>query len=751
MNVPTVFLSAATVDLEEWRNVLHEAFAEAGFHVLTQGKSLGMPPRDVRHMLVTRLAESHCVIHLAGMGYGSEAADPFPEQPDFQCSWTQFEYYHSHKEGKPVIAFVCGPDLSRPGFLEEGTGAERTRKAGLQEQHRQRVKSGCFDGTPLAKCVGRTLNRTVESVKELITAVAGSVREVHGLGDAGAKAVETLTFRSGLHTLPPRPPGFVGRGTDLAKLRVMNPSGTVLTGLRGMGGIGKTALALVLAHEWTPRFPDAQLFLDARGTQANPPSAGDLLAQVIQTFQPTARLPEDEAALKSIYHDTLNGKRVLILLDNAHDVSQAKPLIPPEGCALIVTARQSIILGTTKPHHVGRLPDEEAIVLLREFYAELTDADAAVLVELCAGLPLALRLAGAHLGLDATERDGVAEVAGYLRKLRAGRLRTLDADAVEAGEAAISETLRLSEEQLPAPEREAWRMLGVFTASFDARAAQAIAGADEDMLDHFVRRSLLEREGADRFKLHDLAADYARARFGDAALADLYLTHARHYTAVGKETSELYLEGKPVEGLALFDRERAQIEAAYGWLAGREDEAAARQVIYLVNSVVYTGQALRFHPRQRIAWLESHLRAARLVQDRRAEGPALGNLGLAHADLGDARQAIEFYEQQLVIAREIGDRRGEGAALGNLGSAHMNLGDARKAIEFYEQQLVITREIGDRRGEGNALFNSALAHDSLGNRAEAIARAAAALAIFEAIEDPNAVRMRARLEEWRRE
>ena len=87
--------------------------------------------------------------------------------------------------------------------------------------------------------------------------------------------------------------------------------------------------------------------------------------------------------------------------------------------------------------------------------------------------------------------------------------------------------------------------------------------------------------------------------------------------------------------------------------------------------------------------------------------------------------------------------------LGNLGNAHFSLGDARKAMDYHEQALVVSREIGDRRGEGNALFNSALAHDSLGNCPEAIARAAAALEIFEAIEDPNAAKVRATLAEWR--
>ncbi len=678
---------------------------------------------------------------------------------------------------------------------------------------------------------------------------------------AAAKVLEeelgnTPAALSTLHQLPPNPlhAGFVGRTTDLAKLRALDPAaGAHLTGLRGMGGIGKTALAVVLAHEWAPRFPDAQLFLDARGTQPDPPAARQLMEQVILAFHPTAKLPDDPAALRNIYHDVLGGKQVLLLLDNARDAAQAAPLIPPAGCALIVTSRHSFMLGKTAPHDVGRLPAAEAVALLREYHGALGDAEAAALVKLCAGLPLALRLAGAHLALDATERGGVPDVAGYLKMLGGGRLQHLDAEAADAGEVTISETLRLSEAQLPEAERGAWRALGVFTASFEARAAEAVARPEvarhsnvetqpadstlecraTEMLGHFVRRSLLEREGAERFKVHDLAADYARAQLDDPARTALHLAHARHYTAVGDDAQSLYLKGDAVGGLALFDRERAQLEAAYAWLdaevgrgvltapppgraalpRGRGNEvgdasassrpsgtlshrmgegwgegAAARQLLTLVNAVVYTGD-LRFHPRQRIAWLESQLRAARLVPDRQAEGNALGNLGiahyslgdarkaigfyeqdvairreigdrrgegnalgnlgLAHAALGDARKAIEYHEQYLAIAREIGDRRGEDNALGNLGNAHAALGDARKAIEFYEQCSVLHREIGDRRGEGNDLFNSALAHDSLGNRPEAIARAAAALAIYEAIESPHAAVVQAKLAKWR--
>jgi len=649
------------------------------------------------------------------------------------------------------------------------------------------------------------------------------------LGSADARPVITP-----LHQLPPNPrgQGFVGRAADLAKLRVMNPSsGAHITGLRGMGGIGKTALALVLAYEWATCFPDAQLFLDGRGTQADPPSARKLMEQVVLAFHPTAKLPDDDTAIATIYRDVLGGKKMLILLDNARDVAQAKPLIPPAGCALIVTSRHTFMLGTVSPHDVGRLLDAEAVALVRKFHASITEADAGTLVKLCSGLPLALRLAGAHLAMDAVERGGTPNVAAYLQSLGGGRIVTLDSSASDVDEVTISETLRLSEAQLPEAEREAWRKLGIFTASFVAYDAKAIAGADAAMLSRFVRRSLLEREGVERFKVHDLAADYARGQLGLDALGELHLAHAKHYTSVARLADGLYkIKGKAALGLALFDSERTQIETAYAWLSSRGDENAARQLLSLMDVVAYTGDR-RFHPRQRLAWAESQLRAALMVKDRKDEGSALNNLGIAHKVLGDAPKAAELHEQALAIAREIGDRCGEGvslgnlgvayngmgephkaieyfeqhlviaresddrhgeaSALGNLGIAHRQLGDASKAIEYYKQDLAIRREIGDlhgeaivlfclgnvhrslgevpivieffdqnliivrelcdQRAEGRALWNSARAHDLLGNRSEAIARGEAALAIFEAIEDPDAAMIRGELAELRRE
>ncbi len=147
-------------------------------------------------------------------------------------------------------------------------------------------------------------------------------------------------------------------------------------------------------------------------------------------------------------------------------------------------------------------------------------------------------------------------------------------------------------------------------------------------------------------------------------------------------------------------------------------------------------------PKRAIELYEQALAISREIGDRRGEGADLGNLGIAYQNLGETRRAIRLHEQQLGIAREIGDRRGEGNALGNLGIAHMSLGRARHAIGYGEQQLVICREIGDRRGEADALANLGVAHEESGERARARALWTEALNIYEAIESPDAERVR---------
>lgn len=150
MPSPVIFISAATVDLKTWRDHLHHAFSRAGFRVRTQDESLESATGDVKRLLTKTIAEADCVIHLAGEGYGGSAAEPFLDAPGFKCSWTQFEYYHAHQQGKDVIAFVCAPNLSAKNFVEKDDPlCTATEKKELQEKHRQRVAKGSFIGTPL--------------------------------------------------------------------------------------------------------------------------------------------------------------------------------------------------------------------------------------------------------------------------------------------------------------------------------------------------------------------------------------------------------------------------------------------------------------------------------------------------------------------------------------------------------------------------------------------------------------------------
>jgi tetratricopeptide (TPR) repeat protein len=290
----------------------------------------------------------------------------------------------------------------------------------------------------------------------------------------------------------------------------------------------------------------------------------------------------------------------------------------------------------------------------------------------------------------------------------------------------VEAAFKVSYDLLTESLQQRWTALAVFPASFDLSAVASVWLADEEStrqdLQALFNASLVEwNETSGRFRLHDLAKQFSLSHLDPATWERRMLLHAQHFMEVGARTDDLYLEGDEnvLRGLALFDRERTHIEVIFERLKTRIDRESSIRLATLVNAVVYIS-ALRHTPRERIVWLEAQRTAYRRLGDRRGEGNALGNLGLAHVNLGNTRKAIEFYEEALAIHREIGDRRGESNSLGNLGVAYSALGYSRKAIEFYEEALAIDRAIGDRRGEGNDLGNLANSHANLGDTSKAI-------------------------------
>jgi tetratricopeptide (TPR) repeat protein len=522
---------------------------------------------------------------------------------------------------------------------------------------------------------------------------------------AGDLIPEAAAAAVSLQQLPSPPADFTGRSAELAELQVAleGHGGATLCGLRGLGGIGKTALALKLAGQLMPRYPDAQFFLDMKGTTSQPLSAAEAMAHVVRAYHPTAKLPESESELSGLYRSVLHGQRALLLIDNAAYAEQVAPLIPPAGCLLLVTSRRHFTLPGLYAKNLDTLPPDDARALLLRIAGHIGDC-AGEMARLCGYLPLALRLAGSALA------EGVdLGPAGYLRRLADAQTRLGLVDA----------SLDLSYQLLDAEMRHLWCMLAVFPGTFDRLAVEVVGGLDPDLaqdtLSELVRYSLVDWNLATaRYRLHDLARLFADAHLDEAGRALGQQRHATHYAAVARVADQLYLQGGEAlkRGLDLFDLEWDNIQTGQSWAAahGEEDEVAAELCSAYPDAGVYCLN-LRQHPREWIDWLGAALVATRRLEDRRGEGAHLGNLGNAYRDLGQVARAIEYYQQALAIAREIGDRRGEGADLGSLGNAYRALGLTEQAIEYYQQALAIAREIGERRGEARRSWNLGLLYE----------------------------------------
>jgi len=568
--------------------------------------------------------------------------------------------------------------------------------------------------------VRMALNTGILITGERAVAIGGNASDVIiNTGDqyfvfSDAATVLTAIAPTRLHEVPPPPADFTGREDELNELLAsIEVGGVTISGLQGMGGIGKTALALKLVELLKPRYPDAQFFLDLKGASTQPLTVAEAMAHVVRAYHPAAKLPDNESELRGLYLSVLDGQRALLLMDNAANTEQVEPLIPPVGCLLLVTSRQHFTIPGLAAKNLDILSTRDARDLLLTI-APRIETLADEIATLCGHLPLALRLAATAL---VNYRN--LSAADYVRSLRdrQKRLELIDA------------SLSLSYELLSEEMRERWRWLAVFPETFAGDAAAALWEVEVDqakyVLGELTGTSLVEwNETSDRYRLHDLARLFADAKLGTEERAVGQKRFATHYRDVMAAAKELYKEGGEslLRGLALFDLEWSNIQAGHAWVVAQVDEAdtdVAQLGMTYPDAGVYV-LGLRQHSREWIRWLEIALAAARRLQHREGEGVMLGNLGTAYAKLGETRRAIQFFEQRLTIARETGDRGGEGAVLSNLAISYKNLGETHRAIQFLEQALLILRETGDRRSEGAVLGNLGNAYRNLGEIDRAI-------------------------------
>jgi tetratricopeptide (TPR) repeat protein len=437
------------------------------------------------------------------------------------------------------------------------------------------------------------------------------------------------------------------------------------------------------------------------------------MAYVIRAYHSTAQLPEKEEELAAIYRSVLEGKRALLLMDNARDAQQVAPLIPPVGCLLLVTSRKHFTLPGLFEKNLDKLPPQDARDLLLRIASRLkkekTD-QVEELARLCGYLPLALRAVGSALRLK--KNISAEDYASRLTNTQQ-RLRLTETDA------AMHSSYDLLSHRL----QRRFRALAVFPDTFDVKAAAGIWEIDDQLaqerLAALLGYSLIEfDEDNKRYRLHDLVRLFVSTllRADERDIAEK--NHAEYYVPTMIAAESLYLKGgdSTTRGLALLDIEWNNIQAGQSWCAihFEQDDKVAEWCCLYAGCAMHI-LFLRQPPRRLISWFEASRAAAIRLQRLDWEVRVMGSLGAAHLLVGENLRAAELFKEQLGIARTIGDRSSEGSALSLLGNVHHDLGEQKRTIDHFEKSLEIARETGDRRAEGMELANLGNVYFSLLN------------------------------------
>ena len=457
--------------------------------------------------------------------------------------------------------------------------------------------------------------------------------------------------------LPPDIPDFTGREAELAQAqrRLAGDSALVVVGAAGMAGLGKTTLAVHLAHRQTTRYPDGQLFANLRGAEAEPIDPTDVLARFLRATGVDSRaIPVDPIERAELYRSRLAGRRVLVVLDNAGSEEQVRPLLPGSAtCAVLITSRVRLA-GIEGAHWLDlqQFAPDQAIELLARITsadrAEAEPAQAATIVDLCGYLPLAVRIAGARLTARSTWP--LAHLVGLLQDEH----RRLD--QLAAGDLAVRASLALSYAGLPPPVQRLFRLLGRFEAAdFPGWLAAVVLGIPrpeaDGHLEALVDAQLLAGAGTDpagqiRYRFHDLVRLYARER---AEIED------------GEEETTAALTRGLGGWLAIAERMAPQVPgpcyAAIHGSAPRPSPAAYHDVLAL--------DPLRWFDAERPALRSAVDQAVRLGLDELAFDLA-GCLEKYFDVRGMYEDWQAINEQVMALCRNTGNRRGEAVMLRGL-------------------------------------------------------------------------------------
>ncbi|MEU9041651.1 tetratricopeptide repeat protein [Kitasatospora sp. NPDC048343] len=529
---------------------------------------------------------------------------------------------------------------------------------------------------------------------------------------------------------------FTGRAREIQALdgllgdRIPGCGAVVISAIAGTAGVGKTTLAVHFAHRVADRFPDGQLFANLRGFDParSPVDAADVARGFLDALGvPASRIPADPDGQLALLRSRLAGTRTLIVLDNALEAEQVRPLLPgSDTCLVLVTSRNRmpglVALDGAVPLALDVLSRAEARELLARRLGpaavEEQPDDADELIELCARLPLALNIAAAR----AADHPGTP-LGVWARELRDSRARL---DLLSTGDvhADVRVVLSWSYRALAPKAARLFRLLGLHPGpEIGAAAAASLAGLQpaeaRRLLDDLHRAHLIAAPDRDRYTLHDLlrayAAERAAADESPQGRAEATLRMLDHYLHTAHRAGCLaYADDASWQPLALAEpaagvapEDLADRGQALAWYRG-EQPVLER----IVDGAHRAG--LDTHAWQLVAAQVAYLLKSGLWQ-----------------------QWQRASETALAAAERTGDLRGQAHAHRWLGQVHRSQGRQPQARHELRLALDLFDALGDRPRQGRTLLDLALALGEEQADAEAVAESRRALELFRAIDDRN--------------
>ncbi|WP_328999016.1 helix-turn-helix domain-containing protein [Kribbella sp. NBC_00709] len=628
-------------------------------------------------------------------------------------------------------------------------------------------RSGVSVSTIRGMETGTRRNPQLASVRRLATALDLQPSELDELLATAAGVAEPAAIPVP-RQLPAPPTPFVGRRHDLDRLdSALRPdaaTGVVICTLVGTGGVGKSWLALEWAHRNADRFPDGQLFVDLQGfsPDSDPMDPAVALRGFLDTLgvEPE-RIPLAPHAQAALFRSLVADKRMLVVLDNAADTAQVTSLLPGAGTsAVVVTSRNQLsgLLTGQGAHHlsVDILTDAEAHALLAarlgaerlRTEAAAAAAAAAELLSLCGGFPLALSIIAGRAYLD--PQLSLADVADELRR---DTLDVLD-DADPA--ASLPAALSLSHHALTGEEAEVFGLLAIAPGpDIASAAANSLTGRGQSRSRAVLRRleqaSLIGRDAAGRYRMHDLVRRYAAGAHDladDVRTAALrrvldHYTHTANAGALLLDTHRPPIElAPPVPGcqpeglpdipaaMDWFDAEHHNLLAAQQAAATQALHRTAWQLAWALNDFHYR----KGHRHHQLAVWQNAVDSAAQLPEPGTQIIAYRLLGRAHVMLGHHPEAIAALNRALALSEQQDDRALQAQAHYTLASVWP---DDRGALEHAQRALGLYQHLEEPIAEADALNAVGWYSARLGEHDAARVHCQAALALYRRHQDVN--------------